>query len=75
LIGYIDSAKDIIYARSIVNSLLEKCQLISRRMEQQVSSLVESAANKGDDDNGNTMSVESSDKLDIKAQPKLLNKK
>ena len=65
LLPYIDSAKGIIYARNIVNTLLEKCQNISQKLEQQVTALVESSEN-----NGNSSKHA---KLEIKFQPKLLN--
>lgn len=66
LVNVIDSAKDIIYARSIVSNLLSKCQKISEKMEKQVFELIET-----NDEGGMT----SDSKLEIKSQPKILNKK
>ncbi len=60
LITLIDSAKEVIYARSIVNNLFTKCEDISKKMEARVASLIQS------DDN-------SSSSLEIKSQPKILN--
>ncbi len=62
LLPVIDSAKDIIYARSIVGNLLEKCQKISQKMENLVTSLIESG-------NGSKAALE------LKTQPNCLNKK
>ncbi len=62
LLPVIDSAKDIIYARSIVGNLLEKCQDISQKMENLVSSVI--GAGTG-----------SKSTLELKSQPKCLNKK
>ena len=65
LLPVIDSAKDIIYARSIVGNLLSKCQQISQKMQDQVTALIDSS----NDSKSNT-SV-----LELKAQPECLNKK
>ena len=60
----IDSAKDIIYARSIVSNLLSKCEKISEKMEKQVTCLI-------NEENGSS----SDSTLEIKSQPQILNKK
>lgn len=64
LLPVIDSAKDIIYARSIVGNLLSKCQQISQKMQDQVTALIDSS----NDSKSNT-SV-----LELKTQPECLNK-
>jgi hypothetical protein len=66
LVNVIDSAKDIIYARSIVSNLLSKCEKISQKMEKQVFSLIETNEEGG---------MTSDSKLEIKSQPAILNKK
>lgn len=57
------SIKQIIYARSIVSTLLDKCVKISQNMERKVTSITEFS-----DVNS------SKNQLEIKFQPKLLNK-
>lgn len=57
------SIKEIIYARSIVSTLLNKCVKLSQNMEKKVTSLIEF-----NDVNS------SKNQLEIKFQPKLLNK-
>lgn len=57
------SIKEIIYARSIVTTLLDKCVQISKKMENKVTSLIEYS-----DVNS------SKNQLEVKFQPKLLNK-
>ena len=69
LLPVIDSAKDIIYARSIVGNLLSKCQQISQKMQDQVTALIDSTNDSTNDSKSNT-SV-----LELKAQPECLNKK
>jgi SWI/SNF-related matrix-associated actin-dependent regulator 1 of chromatin subfamily A len=65
----IDVAKDVIYARSIVNTLLTKCEQISQKMENQVARLINSSSN--DDESGKKK--QQHHQLELKAQPSNLN--
>ena len=65
-------------ARNIVNNLMAKCESISKRMAEQVQTLVQHQAD--DDVDADAFSSSSSkrsaikDLLEIKSQPKNLNK-
>jgi SWI/SNF-related matrix-associated actin-dependent regulator of chromatin subfamily A containing DEAD/H box 1 len=66
LLSVIESAKDIIYARQVVNELLSKCERISQRLDQQVQALNKLNEQEGD---------ELGDCLLLKRQPTCLNEK
>jgi len=68
LINVINSAKDIIVARSIVGNLLEKCLNISKKLANQVATLVESI-------NDSDSQLKDNNVLELKTQPACLNKK
>ena len=59
------SIKELIYARSIVSVLLDKCVKISEQMEKKVTSIIEV---------GDVSSSKNNALLEVKFQPKLLNK-
>lgn len=65
LVNLIESAKEVIYARSIVNNLFTKCENISQKLEAQVAALIKSGENESSD--------VSSSSLEIKTQPTNLN--
>jgi SWI/SNF-related matrix-associated actin-dependent regulator of chromatin subfamily A containing DEAD/H box 1 len=67
----IDVAKDVIYARSIVNTLLTKCEQISKKMEDQVARLISDDSEELDaKGSGNKKQKH---QLELKAQPANLN--
>ena len=70
LVPVIYQAKDVIYARSIVTNLLSKCEKISQKMEKQVADLIGSN-NESESESGSGQFGT----LEIKSQPKILNKK
>jgi SWI/SNF-related matrix-associated actin-dependent regulator 1 of chromatin subfamily A len=61
----IDAAKDVIYARSIVDKLLTNCEKISQKMEDQVAHLI----NRDEETNIKHHRKQ----LELKSQPKNLN--
>lgn len=67
LINTIDSVKDIIVARNIVGSLLEKCLKISQKLENQVKALIESTTDSDSE-------LKTNNVLELKVQPACLNK-
>ncbi len=61
-------------ARDIVNNLMAKCESISQRMAEKVQQLVQHQADDEDDDNASKRTSSFKDVMEIKAQPKNLNK-
>lgn len=66
LINVIDSAKDIVVARNIVGTLMEKCMSITQKLEKQVANLIDSKADSESEMKSNSL-------LELKVQPKVLN--
>ncbi len=62
----LESAREVLHAREIVNELMNKCELISQKLHLQMSKLI--------DKKSVAIDVKTSS-LKIKAQPKLLNPK
>ena len=69
----IDAAKDVIYARSIVNTLLAKCEQISSKMEEQVARLIASGDNEPVNEKSSHHHHHQKQILELKCQPSNLN--